>query len=72
MSVPQDPRGNLLAVSRHLDGYSRVKLDNGPASVINLLVPTELVDDLLSTDLRQVWEHVMTRKPGHFRKKEGR
>ena len=72
MSASKDPRGNLLRVERKLDGYTRVALDNGPASVINLMVPTESLDDLLSTDLRRVWEHVMTRKPGHFRKKEGR
>ncbi len=69
MKDPKDPRGNLLKVKHLMSGHTKVTIDNGPFSTITVVTPTELLSDLLDTGTDQIREHLMTRKPGHFRKK---
>jgi len=69
---PKDPRGNLLKVEKQLSGHTRVVLDNGPFRTISILARTEDLSSLLDTGTEVLWEHLMTRKPGHFRKKNGK
>lgn len=66
------PEGQILKVQNHWDGLSSVKLDNGVPHTITILTRTEELHNLLGTDLADIREHVMTRKPGHFRSKSSR
>jgi hypothetical protein len=69
MSTKQSPLGQVIKF-RHLpDGTSRVVLDNGPVSTITITCHAEQFPDLMASDLSAIREHLMTRKPGHFRKK---
>lgn len=65
-------KGSLLSVTHHPDGTSLVKLDNGPTMVINIITLGSDLPTLLNTDLKEIQEHLMTRRPGHFRKKRGK
>ena len=69
MSETPDLRGRILKVERPETGYSQVVLDNGVSNTITVVCLAEQLGDLLSTDSRQIWEHLVTRKPGHFRSK---
>ena len=69
MSESNDPRGRVLKVQNRLDGMSSVVLDNGISNTITVHVFTEDLHNILQSDLRGLWEHINTRKPGHFRKK---
>ena len=69
MSEPNDPRGRVLKVSPRLDGMTSVVLDNGISNTITVHVFTEDLEQLMAANPRAIWEHIVTRKPGHFRKK---
>jgi hypothetical protein len=71
MPTQNDPRGRVLKVTRNLDGYSQVKVDNGPVKTITIHCLTEQLGDLLSTDMDKLRTHLLTRQPGHFRRKPG-
>jgi len=66
------PRGRVLKVKVNPDGTSRVVLDNGPFNTITIHCQTVTLYDLLSSDLKLIRAHLMTRHPGHFRKKKGK
>jgi hypothetical protein len=65
----QPPEGQVLKVRNHNSGLSTVELDNGVPHTITIVSRTEDLHILLGTDLADVREHLMTRKPGHFRRK---
>ncbi len=65
----QSPRGRILKISHNLDGTSQVTIDNGADKTITLVCNSETLQDLLAADTRKLHAHVMTRVPGHFRKK---
>jgi len=67
-----DPRGRVLQIKVNPDGTSRVVLDNGPVKTITIHCQTVTLHDLLSSDLKLIRAHLMTRHPGHFRKKKGK
>jgi len=71
-SEGSSPKGQILKVSSNLDGMSRVVVDNGPFSVLTLHCRTEDLGDLLEADVAALRNHLMTRKPGHFRIKPGK
>jgi hypothetical protein len=64
-----NPRGQILRVRSRLDGMSAVQLDNGPFRKITIHTRTEDLGVLMGHDMTALVEHLMTRKPGHFRKK---
>jgi hypothetical protein len=64
-----DPRGQRLKISSNLSGMSQVVLDNGPFRTITVHTRTEDLGALLGVDGAELVEHLMTRKPGHFRQK---
>jgi hypothetical protein len=66
----QPPEGKMLSVKNHWDGLSVVKVDNGVPHTISILTRTEVLGDLLSSDLTEIRAHLMTRHPGHFRSKK--
>lgn len=63
------PEGQILKVTRNPDGLSTVRLDNGIPHTLTLITRTEVLGDLLGTDLAEIRAHLMTRQPGHFRRK---
>jgi hypothetical protein len=63
------PEGQILKVSNQWDGLSSVRLDNGIPHTLTLITRTEVLADLLGTDLAEIRAHLMTRQPGHFRRK---
>jgi hypothetical protein len=65
----QAPEGQILSTKRGWDGLSSVKIDNGIPHTITIVAQTETLSDLLACDLAEIREHLMTRKPGHFRRK---
>lgn len=65
----QPPEGKILKVKQAPDGLSTVQLDNGIPHTITILTRTEELGGLLGSDLADIREHLMTRKPGHFRRK---
>ena len=67
--MASDPRGRVLQVKTHLSGMSQVVLDNGPFRTVTIHTRTEDLGGLVTADLAAIREHLMTRKPGHFRKK---
>jgi hypothetical protein len=69
MPEKRSPLGNILKVTQNLDGTSLVRLDNGPASKIDIVCHTETLEPLLASDMAAIQEHLMSRKPGHFRTK---
>ena len=69
MSGKQDPRGRVLRVQSRPDGMSSVVLDNGISNTITIHVFTEDLHNILDSDTHAIWEHMNTRKSGHFRKK---
>jgi hypothetical protein len=69
MTTSKSPLGQVLKVKQNLDGMSRVQIDNGATSTINIICHTEGLESLLQEDLAAIREHLMTRKPGHFRRK---
>jgi hypothetical protein len=69
MSDSRQLRGRVLKVQNRPDGMSSVVLDNGISNTITVHVFTEDLHNLLNSDTRGLWEHIVTRKPGHFRKK---
>jgi hypothetical protein len=68
-NTEQKIRGNVLQQQNYPDGTSRVVIDNGPASTITIHCRAEQLHGLLGTDLHDVVAHLMTRAPGHFRRK---
>lgn len=62
-------RGRLLQQQNYLDGTSRVVLDNGPFRTITIHCMAEQLPGLLGSNLQDIAAHLMTRAPGHFRKK---
>lgn len=64
-----NPKGRVLKVRSRLDGTSAVTLDNGPFRTITIHTHTENLGVLTSEDTAALVEHLMTRKPGHFRTK---
>jgi hypothetical protein len=72
MSSPRsmpDPRGQILGISRLLDGTSQVKVDNGPFRTITIHCLTEQLGDLASSDMLAIRAHLMSRERTHFRRK---
>lgn len=67
-----DPKGRILKTRHYADGTSHVVLDNGAASTITIRTFSEDLPSLLGSDLAAIRTHLMTRGPGHFRRKEGR
>lgn len=65
----QPPEGRILKVKRALDGLSSVQLDNGIPHTITIVTRTEVLHELLGTDLADIRAHLMSRQPGHFRRK---
>jgi hypothetical protein len=65
----QPPEGQILKVQNHNSGLSTVQLDNGVPHTITIVSRTEVLHELLATDLADIRAHLMTRQPGHFRKK---
>jgi hypothetical protein len=63
------PEGQPLQVKHNMDGLTQVKLDNGVPHAITILTRTEDFPALMGSDLAAIREHLMTRKPGHFRSK---
>jgi hypothetical protein len=68
-STDDGTKGTVLSLTPHLDGTSLIKLDNGPARTINIVTLSSAVSDLLNADTKLIREHLMTRRPGHFRRK---
>jgi len=63
------PEGQVLKVSHHPDGLSQVKLDSGIPHTITIVTRSEDLGALLGTDLAAIRAHLLTRQPGHFRRK---
>lgn len=68
-STDDGQKGTVLGITPHLDGTSHIRLDNGPVRTINIITLSSAVPDLLAADTRKIREHLMTRRPGHFRQK---
>jgi hypothetical protein len=62
-------RGNVIQANQGETGWGKVVLDNGPVSSITIHARTDSYADLLDSDLKDIYEHLLTRKPGHFRQK---
>jgi hypothetical protein len=67
--MKQKPEGRILKVQRDLSEFSRVILDNGTTNTITILSRPDQLPGLLDQDMDEIREHLMTHKPGHFRKK---
>ncbi len=65
----ESPKGRILRISNHPDGTSRTVLDNGPDRKITIVSFSEDLPALLGEDSKAIHAHIMTRAPGHFRKK---
>lgn len=65
----QLPEGRILKVKQALDGLSSVQLDSNLPHTITILTRTEDLGGLLGTDLADIRTHLLTRRPGHFRRK---
>jgi hypothetical protein len=65
----QDPTGRILKITPTLAGTHHVQIDNGPVHTITVVCHSEDLPALLGTDLKAIRDHLMTRRPGHFRKK---
>jgi hypothetical protein len=72
MVAKPDPKGRLLKTAHHVDGTSMAVLDNGATSTITIMCHSETLPDLLASDLAAIQAHLMTRAPGHFRKKRAK
>jgi hypothetical protein len=72
MSTGKDPRGRLLKVKIDPVGRTQVIIDNGPFNTITIHGDTTNLYALLGSNLEQIRAHLMTRAPGHFRKKSGK
>lgn len=64
-----DPTGRILKITPTLAGTHHVKIDNGPVHTITVVCQSEDLPALLGADLKAIRDHLMTRRPGHFRKK---
>lgn len=69
-NTEESPLGNILKTTHNMDGTSQVRIDNGPTHTITIVTHTELLGDLTATDMRSIRDHLMSRKPGHFRVKK--
>lgn len=69
MATDKDPRGQILETKNYLDGTTRVKVDNGVVNTITIHCYAEQLPELMSADMRDIVAHLMTRAPGHFRRK---
>jgi hypothetical protein len=69
MTTGKDPRGQILETKNYLDGTTRVKLDNGVVNTITIHCYAEQLPALLGSDMGDIIAHLMTRAPGHFRRK---
>jgi hypothetical protein len=69
MSTGKEPLGKLLKITPHMDGTHTVILDNGPVSTLTIVTLSADLAELLGTDLSTVRDHLMTRRPNHFRVK---
>jgi hypothetical protein len=63
------PEGRLLSVKPDMQGHHLVKLDNGPVKTITIMANSEDLPVLLGSDLAAIRAHLMSRQPGHFRRK---
>lgn len=63
------PEVRILKVQRDLSSLSRVVLDNGLKSTITILARPDQLPGLLESDMDEIREHLMTRKPGRIRVK---
>lgn len=69
VSTDDDQKGTILKVKPHTNGTHSVVLDNGPVRTISIITRSDQLPELLASDTKAIREHLMTRKPGHFRKK---
>jgi hypothetical protein len=67
-----EPLGRVLKVKRDTSALSQVILDNGLIGTITILSRPDQLPALLNSDLVAIHEHLLSRKPGHFRVKRGR
>jgi hypothetical protein len=65
----QPPEGRILKVKQAWDGLSSVQIDSSLPHTITILTRTEDLEGLLGTDLAEIRTHLLTRRPGHFRRK---
>jgi hypothetical protein len=68
----EDPRGRILAIKQTDTGKNQVVIDNGPVNTITIHCYTETLAELLAEDPAKLRAHLMTRMPGHFRRKKKR
>lgn len=59
-------KGRILKVSRTLDGYPEIQMDNGPVKVIHIAVPDDRLEAFLSEDLLEIHRHLVTPGKGRF------
>ncbi len=64
-------RGRILRATHHQDGTSHLILDNGPVRTITIVTFSEDLPALIGAGSHELHAHLLTRKPGHFRKKGG-
>lgn len=62
-------KGRILKVTPHINGTHSVKVDNGPVRTINIITRSDQLPGLLAADMAAIVDHMMTRRPGHFRRK---
>ncbi len=61
--------GRILKVVKDTGSLSKVVVDNGVTHTITILSRPDQLPDLLASDMDAIREHLVTRKPGRFRKK---
>jgi hypothetical protein len=66
-----DFSGRVLQRKERKDGYPELVIDNGPDKVINITCPDDVIDTITDKDVKDIHEHLMTRKQGRFRVKKG-
>lgn len=64
--------GRVLRVQRDTSPLAKLILDNGAIGTITILSRNDQLPGLLESDLAAIHEHLITRKAGRLRKKEGR
>jgi hypothetical protein len=68
-SKNQAQLGSVIQANQGESGWGKVVLDNGPVSSITIHCRTDSYVTLLDSDLKDIREHLLTRKSGHFRQK---
>ncbi len=63
------PEGRVLNVKHLNSGLSEVQVDNGLLHTFTVVTRTEDLHTLLGLDMAEIRAHLMSRQPGHFRRK---